>query len=107
LSWQPVESRGTMLARVELARSFEEWFSERAPWLLVSVRLQAGVSILCHAHASIESLKPVTVHVCVCKDASGSGVLVAMPESAAKERFETLDAALRWPVAENSGEQSV
>ena len=107
LSWRPVDASGTLLAHVKLARSFEVWFSERVPWLLVSVYLQEGVSLVCHAHPDIdtsERSKPVKVHVCLCKDAGGSGVLVAMPESAANVRFESLEAALAWPDAEISGE---
>ncbi len=113
LSWRPVNARGTLLAHVELARSFEDWFSERTPWLLVTVRLQEGVSLICHAHASItrvqtsDSSKPVSVHVSICKDAGGSGVLVAMPESAAGEKFASLEAALGWPVAEDFGGRAV
>ena len=98
-NWQNIESVGTVLAGSVLARSFNEWFTERLPWLLVSVHLQGGVSVICHAHLDVknpENTKANVVYLQVCIDAGGSGVLVAMPEAAANERFTSLDAALNW-----------
>jgi len=99
IGWKELEAEGTLLAGSVLSRSFDEWFTERLPWLLVSVHMQAGVNLICHAHADLENCevaKVTTVNVQVCLDAGGSGVLVAMPKTAVNEKFESLDAALNW-----------
>ena len=116
LSWRNIESGATLLAKTMLARSFDEWFTEQLPWLLVSVRLKGGASLICHAHPELDSFENtsvnkvyVQVYVQVCRDAGGCGVLVAMPEAAANEKFEFLDAALNWRIDNTqetrSGEQ--
>jgi len=102
LNWRIVGSSGTVLAETTLARSFDEWFAARLPWMLVSVHLQVGVTLICHAHPDIricKNEKAAEVSVQVCLDAGGSGILVAMPKTVLEKKFETLDAALKWRVA--------
>jgi len=96
LQWRQVDKNARLLASVELMHSFEPWFSERLPWLLVAVGLNDGLTLLCHGHPDLKGASPAakaTVTVQVVEDAAGCGVLVALPGTQLR-KFQTLAEAL-------------
>jgi uncharacterized OB-fold protein len=75
LAWQTVDGHGTVLAVSALAYSLEPWFSERLPWQVASLRLDAGPVVF--AHLAAQASPGDRLHVHTARDASGSWCLVA------------------------------
>ncbi|WP_299772176.1 zinc ribbon domain-containing protein [uncultured Pseudoteredinibacter sp.] len=56
LSWEACPAEGQVLARVDLHNSFEPFYAEQLPWVLLSVKLDAGPVVYAHSssHAGLE-----------------------------------------------------
>lgn len=56
LSWEVCPAEGQVLARVDLHNSFEPFYAEQLPWVLLSVKLDAGPVVYAHSssHAGLE-----------------------------------------------------
>lgn len=76
LAWQDVSGEATLLALSALSHSLEHWFTERLPWTVGSLRLDAGPVVFAHLVAS--AAQPgARFHVANARDASGAWCLVA------------------------------
>lgn len=77
LPWKDIAPTGQLLAETVIQTSTKLYFRERAPWRMGSVKLDAGPVVLCHIHGDCERGGKVTMLNRL--DASGQGVLLAMP----------------------------
>lgn len=77
LPWKDVSPAGELLAETIIQTSTKLYFRERTPWRMGSVKLDAGPVVLCHIHSDCEKNGQVTLLNRL--DASGQGVLLAMP----------------------------
>ncbi len=78
LDWRDQPGEGELLAQTTLHHSYEEFFREHLPWRIGLVRLDSGVTVLAHLHASVNG-KGMRVRVDARIDRSGSASLVALP----------------------------
>ena len=81
LSCQSVDGSGELLSWTRLHASLEPMFQDRLPWLIASVRLQAGLSLLVH-WAGDEPQIGQAVKVVMIDDPAGRRVLVGQPAGA-------------------------
>ena len=79
LRWQPVAGGATVLASTALAHSLEPWYAARAPWIVASLRLDAGPVAFAHAR-ECDARAGQRVRVATAADASGAWCLVALPD---------------------------
>lgn len=61
LSWQPCPSAAQVLSRVELHNSFEPYFSDQLPWVLLSVKLDVGPVL--YVHGDYQSGQKINVEL--------------------------------------------
>ncbi|MCV6622594.1 MAG: zinc ribbon domain-containing protein [Cellvibrionaceae bacterium] len=56
LSWEVCPAEGQVLARVDLHNSFEPFYAAQLPWVLLSVKLDAGPVVYAHSssHSGLE-----------------------------------------------------
>lgn len=80
LPWREQAGRGRLLADTTLHHSNDLYFSERLPWRLGMVQLEAGPSLMVHLHAAVDDA-PCAVRLGARLDRSGQAVLIAFPES--------------------------
>lgn len=89
LPWREQDGAGELLSATTLAHSNDLFFSERLPWRLGLVRLDAGPSLIVHLHGALPELPeapeagaaPVRVRVAARLDRSGQAVLIAFPSA--------------------------
>ncbi|MEJ8566184.1 SDR family NAD(P)-dependent oxidoreductase [Elongatibacter sediminis] len=79
LQWRDAPDAGTLVSDTVQRHSFNEWFGARSPWRMGTVSLDAGPVALTHVHESLEIGQ--RVRVIARTDASGQGVLIALPET--------------------------
>ena len=77
LQWKPVSKEGTLLADTVLQTSTNNFFRERLPWRMGSVKLKDGPVIVAHIHGDAQ--QNGNVRVFARTDKSGQGVLFALP----------------------------
>ena len=80
LQWRETDPSGTLLAMTMVRVSPDLYFRERMPWHTGTVRLDAGVSIICHVHGDCR--KGEAVRLVNRLDRAGQGVLMALPKEA-------------------------
>jgi len=78
LSWVDMPEGGTLITESTLRTSINTYFSERLPWRIGSVRLDAGPVVLAHVHGDVP--ERARVRMIARTDKSGQGVLMALPE---------------------------
>jgi uncharacterized OB-fold protein len=86
LSWQPVDGSGELLAQTNVHHSQHEYFADKLPWRIGTVRLDCGPMVI--AHLADSALAPAArVRVEARLDKSGTGVLIATGESGVTGRL--------------------
>lgn len=80
LPWQDVLSEGELMAETRVQTSPDLYFRTRTPWRMGMVRLDAGVSILCHLHG--DCVTGSRVRLITRLDRGGQGVIMARPVEA-------------------------
>jgi NADP-dependent 3-hydroxy acid dehydrogenase YdfG/uncharacterized OB-fold protein len=78
LSWQDVNSAGTLLAETTVNISVNLYFRERGDWRVGTVQLDMGPSVVCHVHAACKPQNRVRLINRL--DRAGEGVMIALPE---------------------------
>lgn len=78
LAWQPQPDGGELISETTLHRSQEEYFQERLPWRVGTVRLDCGPTAITHVHGAVPSA-PCRVRIAARLDEAGQAVLVALP----------------------------
>jgi len=92
LQWREQSGAGRLLATTTLHHSNDLYFSERLPWRLGMVQLDAGPSVMVHLHGAVGEA-PQRVRVGARLDRSGQAVLIGFPN---EENIDmTNDALLR------------
>lgn len=81
LTWAPVDNRGTVASRVELQHSLGDFFQQRLPWVIGSIKLDCGPVIMAHMTFNLSDHEQ-RVKVFAHADSSGAAVLVAVSETA-------------------------
>ncbi len=92
LVWRAQDGRGGLMADTVLRAAQELYFRERVPWRIGLVRLDTGVNVIAHVHASVGAA-PCRVRVAAALDRASQAVLVALPEHGATDLSE--DAKMR------------
>jgi len=82
LRWQDVPPEGELLAETRVQTSPDLYFRARTPWCMGMVRLDAGVSILCHLHGDCAT--GTRVRLISRLDRAGQGVIMARPIKASE-----------------------
>ncbi|MGI9285431.1 MAG: Zn-ribbon domain-containing OB-fold protein [Pseudomonadales bacterium] len=80
LAWEPVDVHGTVMASVELQHSLNDFFLEKLPWLIGSIKLDCGPVVMVHMANTLDK-NGLKVNVFAHADASGAAVLVAVSEA--------------------------
>ena len=80
LRWTPVNNHGTVMARVELQHSLNNFFQQRLPWVIGTIKLDCGPVIMVHMASALEK-KDLKVKVFAHADASGAVALVAVSDT--------------------------
>ena len=78
LRWREQSGSGELISETTVHHSQDLYFSERMPWRLGMVRLDAGPTVVVHLHGGCAPA-PARVRVGARLDKSGQGVLVAFP----------------------------
>lgn len=78
LRWRAQADTGELLSGTVVHHSHDRYFSERVPWRLALVRLDAGPTVLAHRHERCPPA-PCRVRIGARLDKSGQGVLLAFP----------------------------
>jgi len=76
LVWRVQDGRGELVTETVLRNAQELFFRERLPWRVGIVRLDAGVNVIAHVHASVGAA-PCRVRVDAALDRAGQAALVA------------------------------
>jgi NAD(P)-dependent dehydrogenase (short-subunit alcohol dehydrogenase family)/uncharacterized OB-fold protein len=79
LAWREQSGAGLLLATTTLAHSNDLYFSERLPWRLGMVQLDAGPSLMVYLHADIGAA-PQRLRVGARLDRAGQAVLIGFPD---------------------------
>ena len=79
LTWREQSGAGLLLATTTLAHSNDLYFSERLPWRLGMVQLDAGPSLMVYLHADIGEA-PQRLRVGARLDRAGQAVLIGFPD---------------------------
>jgi uncharacterized OB-fold protein len=79
LKWQPVDGSGELLAQTNLHHSQHEYFADKLPWRVGTIRLDCGPVVIAHLADSVPT-PPVRVTVEAYLDKSGRAVLIASAE---------------------------
>ncbi|MDT8346133.1 MAG: zinc ribbon domain-containing protein, partial [Thermohalobaculum sp.] len=80
LTWQDVPAEGELMAETRVQTSPDLYFRARTPWRMGMVRLDAGLSILCHLHGDCAT--GGRVRLIARLDRAGQGVIMARPPEA-------------------------
>jgi len=78
LPWEDMPAGGVILAETTVQASPRLYFRERSPWRASTVQLDAGPTVLAHLHGDVARHARVRIEARL--DASGQGVLLALPE---------------------------
>ena len=78
LKWREQSGTGQLLAITTLHHSNDLYFSERLPWRLGMVKLDAGPSVMVHLHGAVGAA-PQRVRVGARLDRAGQAVLIGFP----------------------------
>lgn len=78
LTWQPVASKGRVIASSTLHHSLDPEFRRRLPMQVLTVRLDAGPIVFAHCADTLDAGKAVSVSARL--DHMGRGVFVAKKE---------------------------
>ena len=81
LKWREQTGAGQLLASTTLHHSNDLYFSERLPWRLGMVQLDAGPSVMVHLHGDVGEA-PQRVRVGARLDRAGQAVLIGFPDRA-------------------------
>ncbi len=76
LQWQAVSAGGTVLASTGIAHSLEPWYAARTPWIVASLRMDAGPVAFAHIRAG-DAAPGTRVRLATAQDAGGGWCLVA------------------------------
>lgn len=77
LEWRVVEPSGVILSETILHTSLDEFFRNRLPWRVGTVRLDAGPVAYAHLHARVGASDAARIEAH--EDHQGRGVLIALP----------------------------
>lgn len=80
LAWAAVNNSGTVISRVDLQHSLDDFFRQRLPWLIGSVKLDCGPVAIVHMPRNLDKSSS-RVKVFAHADSSGAAVLVAVSET--------------------------
>ncbi|MCF7982133.1 MAG: zinc ribbon domain-containing protein [Pseudomonadales bacterium] len=89
LNWQVAASGGTVLSAVELHHSYEDFFTEKLPWIIASIQLDNGPIVFAHINKNIVQ-KNTPVRVFAHVDGSGQAVLIAAEKNSDKNHDPAL-----------------
>lgn len=81
LQWTGVSSSGAVIATTTLHHSMEKFFSDRLPWRIGLIRLDAGPVVYAHLHHAIKDGDAAKIEAH--RDFKGRGVLIALPPQGA------------------------
>lgn len=81
IAWRPVEIGGTLMSRVALAHSLNDFFQRRLPWVIGSIKLDCGPLVMAHIANDLDK-SGLRAKVFAHADVSGTAVLVAVSEAA-------------------------
>lgn len=79
LDWREQSGAGQLLSTTTLEHSNDLYFSERLPWRLGMVQLDAGPALMVYLHSGVGNA-PERVRVGVRLDRAGQAVLIGFPE---------------------------
>lgn len=77
LDWQPVDNRGTLIATTTLRHSNDQYFRERLPWRIGTVKMDAGPAVVAHIHEDCADGRRVRLTLKL--DRAGQAVVYALP----------------------------
>ena len=80
LVWRVQPARGSLISTAVLFHSHHEYFRQRLPWPIGTVRLDCGPIVIAHLHQAVGPA-PCPVRVLLRLDRSGQGVMVAAPDT--------------------------
>ena len=78
LEWRDIPDGGELLTETTLRTSFNNYFRERMPWRIGTIKLDVGPTVLAHVHGDVAAYG--RVKMIARTDKSGQGVLMALPE---------------------------
>jgi uncharacterized OB-fold protein len=79
LQWQPVDGSGELLAQTRLHHSQHDYFADKLPWRVGTIRLDCGPMVIAHLADSVLP-PPSRVYVAARVDQAGNAVLIAAGE---------------------------
>jgi len=79
LSWRPADGRGELVAETTVHHPLENYFRERAPWRMGTVKLDAGPLVLAQVHGDCPPA-PARVQLEVRLDKANLAMPFALPE---------------------------
>ena len=79
LRFRPVDPHGRVVARTLVRTSIDPYFRARTPWLVATVRLPAGVSVIAHLHGDVGHETDAPVRLLARLDRLGHAAFVAVP----------------------------
>ena len=79
LPYREVDPSGTLVVETTVRIATEQYFRERAPWRIGTVKLDAGPILVVHLHADVT--EGGRVRVALKLDKSGAAVAIALPET--------------------------
>jgi NAD(P)-dependent dehydrogenase (short-subunit alcohol dehydrogenase family)/uncharacterized OB-fold protein len=78
LQWQDIADGGELVSETTLHTSVNNYFRERMPWRIGTIKLDAGPLVLAHLHGDVGENE--RVKMIARTDKSGQGVLMALPD---------------------------
>ncbi|MFQ5983439.1 MAG: SDR family NAD(P)-dependent oxidoreductase [Woeseiaceae bacterium] len=78
LHWKDMSDGGELITETTLRTSFNDYFQERLPWRIGTVKLDVGPTVLAHVHGDVAEYG--RVRMIARTDKSGQGVLMALPD---------------------------
>jgi NAD(P)-dependent dehydrogenase (short-subunit alcohol dehydrogenase family)/uncharacterized OB-fold protein len=79
LPYQEVNAGGTLVVETTVRSAADQYFRERAPWRIGTVKLDAGPIVVVHLHSDVT--EGGRVRLALKLDKSGAPVAVALPET--------------------------
>lgn len=86
LEWRDIPDGGELISETTLRTSVNNYFRERMPWRIGTIKLDAGPTVLAHIHGDVGKFE--RVRMIARTDKSGQGVMMALP---AKETANMAD----------------
>lgn len=78
LEWKDMPDGGELITETTLRTGFNNYFLERMPWRIGTIKLDAGPTVLAHVHGDVAEYG--RVKMIARTDKSGQGVLMALPD---------------------------